>query len=117
MEYRGIFGPLVRQRGMLLVDNRGTGGSALIDCKSVQSFTGRTSGSAFARRAGRCGKFIERQFGRGASALFSTAYAVDDLAAILRALRIRSIDLYGDSYGDFFVQDFIARHRGSRARS
>ena len=37
---------------------------------------------------------------RGASALFSTAYAVDDLAAVLRALRIRSIDLFGDSYGD-----------------
>ena len=110
VEYRGIFGPLVRQRGMLLVDNRGTGGSALIDCKSVQGFAGRTSGSAFARRAGRCGEFIERTFGRGASALFSTAYAVDDLAAVLRALRMRTIDLYGDSYGTFFVQDFIARH-------
>ena len=110
VEYRGIFGPLVRQRGMLLVDNRGTGGSALIDCKNVQGFEGRTSGSAFARRAGRCGRFIERRFGRGASALFSTAYAVDDLAAVLRALRIRSIDLFGDSYGTYFVQDFVARH-------
>ena len=109
-EYRGIFGPLVRQRGMLLVDNRGTGGSALIDCRSVQGYTGRTSGSAFARRAGRCGEFIERKFGRGASALFATAYAVDDLSAVLRALRLRSIDLYGDSYGTFFVQDFVARH-------
>ena len=29
---------------------------------------------------------------------------------MLRALRLRSIDLYGDSYGTFFVQDFIARH-------
>ena len=112
VEYRGIFGPLVRTRGMLLVDNRGTGGSALIDCKSVQCHTGRTSGSAFARRAGRCGRFIEREFGRGASALFSTAYAVDDLAAIVRALRLNPIDLYGDSYGTFFVQDFIARHPG-----
>jgi pimeloyl-ACP methyl ester carboxylesterase len=110
VEYRGIFGPLVRQRGMLLVDNRGTGGSALIDCKGVQGFAGRTSGSAFARRAGRCGESLERKYGRGGSALFSTAYAVDDLAAVLRALRIRRIDLYGDSYGTFFVQDFVARH-------
>jgi pimeloyl-ACP methyl ester carboxylesterase len=110
VEFRGIFGALVRRRGLLLVDNRGTGGSALIDCKGVQSFTGRTSGSAFARRAGRCGRFIERRFGRGASALFSTAYAAADLAAVLRALRIRRIDLFGDSYGTYFVQDFIARH-------
>ena len=73
VEYRGIFGPLVRQRGMLLVDNRGTGGSALIECKGVQSFAGRKSGSAFARLAGRCGEFIKRRFGRGASALFATA--------------------------------------------
>ena len=30
VEYLGIFGPLVRQRGLLLVDNRGTGKSGLI---------------------------------------------------------------------------------------
>lgn len=111
-EYRAIFGPLLRDRDLLLVDNRGTGASALIDCPSVQSFAGRTSGSAFARRAGRCAQHIERRFGRGASALFATAYAVDDLAAVLRTLRLREIDLYGDSYGTYFVQDFIARHPG-----
>ena len=31
---------------------------------------------------------------------------------MLRALRFGTIDLYGDSYGTFFVQDFIARHPG-----
>jgi hypothetical protein len=30
VEYLGTFGPLVRRRGLLLVDNRGTGTSALI---------------------------------------------------------------------------------------
>ena len=29
---------------------------------------------------------------------------------MLRALRMDTIDLYGDSYGTFFVQDFVARH-------
>ena len=81
-EYRGIFGPLLRQRDLLLVDNRGTGASALIDCKSVQSFAGRTSGSAFARRAARCAREIDARYGRGASGLFATAYAADDLAAV-----------------------------------
>jgi hypothetical protein len=32
VEYRGIFGPLLRDRNLLLVDNRGTGRSALIRC-------------------------------------------------------------------------------------
>jgi pimeloyl-ACP methyl ester carboxylesterase len=109
-EYRAIFGPLLRNRSLLLVDNRGTGGSAVIDCRSVQSFAGRTSGSSFARRAGECAREIEQQYGTGASGLFATGYAVDDLAAVLEELEIEEFDLYGDSYGSFFVQHFIARH-------
>src|SRR3954453_18014587 len=109
-EYRGIFGPLVRSRGLLLVDNRGTGDSALIDCRSVQGFAGRTSGPAFARRVGRCAAEIDARYGRGAHSSFATAYAADDLAAVMRALRLGKADLYGDSYGTFFVQEFIARH-------
>jgi pimeloyl-ACP methyl ester carboxylesterase len=109
-EYRGIFGPLVRSRGLLLVDNRGTGDSALIDCKAVQGFAGRTSGRAFARRVRRCATEIDARYGRGAHSYFATAYAADDLAAVMRALKLGKVDLYGDSYGTFFVQEFIARH-------
>jgi pimeloyl-ACP methyl ester carboxylesterase len=113
VEYLGIYGrALVRSRGLLLVDNRGTGGSGLIDCKSVQSFAGRTSGAPFARRVARCAQEIDTRFGRGARDLFATAYAADDLAAVMRALRLGKADLYGDSYGTYFVQDFIARHPG-----
>jgi pimeloyl-ACP methyl ester carboxylesterase len=107
-EYRAIFGPLLNTRDLLLVDNRGTGGSALIDCPAVQSYAGRTSGPAFARRAARCAAHIGRKYGD--SSLFATAYAVDDLAAVIRALDFKTIDLYGDSYGTYFVQDFAARH-------
>jgi pimeloyl-ACP methyl ester carboxylesterase len=113
VEYLGIYGrALVRSRGLLLVDNRGTGGSGLIDCKSVQGFAGRTSGVLFARRVGRCADEIDARFGRGGRDLFATAYAADDLAAVMRALRLGKVDLYGDSYGTYFVQDFIARHPG-----
>ena len=34
-------------------------------------------------------------------------------AAVIRALGYDEIDLYGDSYGTYFVQDFAARHPGS----
>ncbi|MBE2317898.1 alpha/beta hydrolase [Solirubrobacter sp. CPCC 204708] len=110
VEFRAIFGPLLRTRDLLLVDNRGTGASALIDCRSVQSFAGRTSGPAFARRAARCAREIRRR--HGDPSLFATAYAVDDLAAVIRTLGYRKVDLYGDSYGTYFVQDFAARHAG-----
>src|SRR4051794_506868 len=108
VEYRGTFGPLGRD--LLLVDNRGTGDSGLINCPGVQRFAGRTSGPAFAARAAGCARQIDRKFGRGAHALFATAYAVDDLAAVIRALGFPRVDLYGDSYGSWFVQDFAARH-------
>ena len=107
-EYRAIFGPLLRTRDLLLVDNRGTGGSALIDCRSVQSFAGRTSGRAFADRAARCAREVKRRYGD--PSLFATAYAAADLAAVIRALELGKVDLYGDSYGTYFVQDFVARH-------
>src|SRR3954451_9573647 len=110
VEYLGIFGSLVRQRGLLLVDNRGTGTSALIDCRRLQRFPGRASGSAFARRVGRCARRIDARFGPHASDLFATAYAAEDLAAVIRARHLGRVDLYGDSYGTFFVQSFIARH-------
>jgi pimeloyl-ACP methyl ester carboxylesterase len=111
-EYQAMFGPLRRDRDMLLVDNRGTGSSALIDCPRLQAFTGVTSGPAFpAIVAGCAGQLARRYRGVHAPDLFATAYAAADLDAVLRALRIESIDLYGDSYGTYFAQSFVSRYR------
>jgi len=76
----------------------------------VQGYAGRTSGRAFARQVGRCAAEIDARYGRDAHSYFATAYAADDLAAVLRALKLGKVDLYGDSYGTFFVQEYIARH-------
>jgi len=115
-EYTGIYRPLLRERGLLLVDNRGTGGSALIGCPRLQRFQGVTSGSGFPGLVAGCSREIERRYARRgrraphASDLFGTAYAADDLAAVMRALRLGPVDLYGDSYGTWFAQSFVARH-------
>jgi pimeloyl-ACP methyl ester carboxylesterase len=111
-EYQAMFGPLRRDRDMLLVDNRGTGSSALINCPSLQAFTGVTSGPDFPGMVAGCARQLaERYRGVAAADLFATAYAAGDLDAVLRALRIESIDLYGDSYGTYFAQSFVARYR------
>jgi len=112
VEYTGIYGPLLTRRSLLLVDNRGTGGSALIDCPMVQTFAGVTSSDAFPARAARCAQQIDRQFGAGSASLFATAYAADDLDAVMGALKLAPADLYGDSYGTYFAQSFMARHPG-----
>ena len=117
-EYRRIFGPTLRRRNLLLVDNRGTGMSALIRCHPLDSYPegARASGARFARVVGRCGRALNHRYrtraGRliHASDLFGTAYAAQDLRAVLRRLALRRIALYGDSYGSWFVQAFIARY-------
>jgi len=98
--YLALFKPLRPRRDFLLMDNRGTGQSAAIDCRELQTTPAWTT-----EMIGACG----RQLGDSAP-LYSTAYAVDDLAAILEALDIPRIDLYGDSYGTYFEQVFAVRH-------
>jgi pimeloyl-ACP methyl ester carboxylesterase len=101
--YLALFNPLRRQRDFLLMDNRGTGRSGAIDCRELQ-----TAEKWTVELTAACGRSL------GDSApLYSTAYAADDLAAILEALDIRRIDLYGDSYGTYFEQVFAVRHPNS----
>ncbi len=47
---------------------------------------------------------------------FSTAVSADDVAAVLDALGIDQVDLYGVSYGGYFAQVFATRH-SDRIRS
>jgi pimeloyl-ACP methyl ester carboxylesterase len=98
--YRSLYAPLLTTRDLLLVDNRGTGASAAIDCPALQG-----APVMLLRDVTSCGL----QLGRAAD-LFGTGLAADDLAAVLAALRIGRVDLYGDSYGTFFVQAFAGRH-------
>ena len=116
-EYHGMYGPLLHDHNLLLVDNRGTGSSALIDCPAVQDFPGETSGRAFPRRVAACAHAHRAALaGRARRRPVRTAYAAEDLAAVLRALRLGRVDLYGDSYGTWFDQSFMARHPRRCAR-
>ncbi len=118
-EYRGTFGPLQRHWNLLLVDNRGTGGSGLIPCPRLDGYplSARASGPAFDRLVGACGRALNHRYRAlspghplvHASDLFGTAYAVQDLRAVLQRLGLRRVDLYGDSYGSWFAQAFAAR--------
>ena len=99
-EYLGLYRPLLARRDLVIMDNRGTGQSGAINCAALQSAPTITI-----ENLGACG----RQLGPKA-ALYSTAFAADDLAAILDALGSGPVDLYGDSYGTYFAQVFALRH-------
>jgi pimeloyl-ACP methyl ester carboxylesterase len=99
-EYLALFAPLRARYDVLFMDYRGSGRSGAIDCRELQEAPELTEANI-----GACG----RSLGRAAS-LYSTLLAADDLAAILDALGIARIGLYGDSYGTYFAQVFGLRH-------
>ncbi len=105
-EYLALYGPLRPNRDVLIMDNRGTGHSGALDCEPLQTAPALTEADI-----GACGRSLGR-----AAPLYSTALAADDLAALLDALSIDRIDLYGESYGTYFAQVFALRHR-ERLRS
>lgn len=95
-----LWAPVSGRRDLLLVDLRGTGRSGALACRAFA----RTS-AGYIRRAGRCA----RELGPRRD-LYATADAVDDVQDVLRAVRARTIDLYGDSYGSYAAQAFAVRH-------
>ena len=105
--YLTLLAPLQARRDLLLVDLRGTGLSGALDCKTFRRTVKR-----YVARAGQCAAEIgpRRDF-------YGTGNAVDDVAAVLDALGIAQVDLYGDSYGTYAGQAFAARHRPGCARS
>ena len=98
--YLGLFQPLMDRRSLLLVDNRGTGTSGAITCVPLQ---GQALFTQSAIRT--CGAQLGPK-----SDLYGSGLAADDLAAVIEALALGPVDLYGDSYGTFFSQAFAGRH-------
>ena len=101
-----MYGPLLRRHNLLLVDQRGTGRSAALDCPDLQNLM-----IAYSVAAGRCGRGLGDR-----SDDYTSARSADDLAAVIRRLDLGKVDMYGDSYGTFFVQVFAGRH-GDQLRS
>jgi pimeloyl-ACP methyl ester carboxylesterase len=95
-----IFGPLLDRRDLLVIDDRGTGRSAAIDCPALQHFVG---GLASAVRA--CGA----QLGP-ASSRYGSGDVADDVDAVRAALGIDMIDYYGGSFGAHDVRAYAYRH-------
>lgn len=97
-----MYGDLMRDHDMLLVDQRGMGRTAVIACPALDDGT-----MSYVRAVGVCGRSLgDRAYSYGSNA------SADDLAAVLDALEIEKVDMYGDSYGTFFAQVFAGRHGG-----
>lgn len=98
--YTEMYAGLLERRNLLLVDQRGTGRSEPVDCPQLQDLT-----IAYKVAAARCA----RSLGERADD-YTTALSADDVAAVIDALGLGDVDVYGDSYGSFFTQVFVGRH-------
>ncbi len=96
--YLSLFDPLRDRRDVVLIDKRGTGLSGAVDCEGLQNGDANFLGSV---------KACAQQLG-DTSYFYGTAFAVEDIAAVLDALGIDRVDFYGDSYGTFVGQVFMA---------
>jgi pimeloyl-ACP methyl ester carboxylesterase len=119
-EYLGTFRGAMAHHNLLMVDNRGTGRSAVIRCRQLQRYHKKSPayGPTFDRLVGDCATHMDREYHTAsgqpihAADLFATEYAVTDLHVALDRLHTGKVTLYGDSYGSWFSQAFMARYPG-----
>ncbi len=110
--YAGAFAPAQRGHDVVLVDQRGTGGSNRLTCRFPADFDVATPSPARIRElSAAC-----RQGLAGRPEFYTTSVAVGDLDAVRAALGFERISLYGISYGTRVVTHYLRRYP-SRVRA
>jgi pimeloyl-ACP methyl ester carboxylesterase len=102
-----------RERDIVLVDQRGTGGSNRLDCPMNEEFVGETSEAEIVSTTRAC---LAALAPHADVAYYTTSLAVEDLERVRAALGYERINLYGSSYGTRVAQQYL-RHYGKRVRS
>ena len=109
--YRGAFETVRRNRDVLLVDQRGTGESARMDCPiddEALLFEGEFALDDTVEFIGECLEGLPHD-----PRFFTTSVAVTDLEAVREALGYTALNLYGVSYGTRVAQHFARRYPDS----
>jgi pimeloyl-ACP methyl ester carboxylesterase len=102
----GAFAPTLRTRDLVLLDQRGTGGSNALRCDFPDDFDVASPPPAVIRElAAKCRAGLP-----GRPEYYTTSVAVGDLDAVRAALGYPRIALYGVSYGTRVVEHYLRRH-------
>ena len=107
--WAAAFERIRRDRDILLVDQRGTGGSAPMTCDVDEDIVEGAYNREDTLRATRdCLTVLPHD-----PRYFTTSVAVTDLEALRTALGYATLDLYGSSYGTRVAQHFARRYPDS----
>jgi pimeloyl-ACP methyl ester carboxylesterase len=95
-----------RHRDIVLLDQRGTGGSSPLACRYPEDFDVGAAALAQAQQATRAclAKYGDRV------RFYTTQVAIGDLDALRRRLGLARIDLYGSSYGTRVAIEYMRWH-------
>lgn len=106
------FAEVRRQRHVVLVDQRGTGGSNLLQCErgSLDGLDPRDTEAAFAAVVGLARECAAQVADRADPRFYTTTAAVADLEAVRRAIGAEQVNLVGASYGTRVAQHYARRH-------
>lgn len=107
--YARMFGGLLRDHDLLLVDPRGVNRSDPVRCGALGALPATRDG--FVRALGDCGRTLGTR-ARG----YTSAEIADDIDAVRARLGIERLDLLGESYGTYLMTVYAQRHPG-RVRS
>jgi len=107
------FARIVRERDIVLVDQRGTGGSNALDCAQPEEPGAHESVKEIVARTREC---LGSLAGHADVRYYTTSLAVSDLEAVRAVLGYERINLYGASYGTRVAQHYL-RHFPARTRS
>ena len=99
-----------RQHDLILIDQRGTGGSQPLNCQFEEQQIWDAGEAETARVMRACRSTLEQDHDL---AQYTTSVAVRDLEAVRKALGYGRIALYGSSYGTRVAQHYARRYPGS----
>jgi pimeloyl-ACP methyl ester carboxylesterase len=100
------FARIQRDRDIVLLDQRGTGGSNPLDCAEPADLAGRASAEEITAATRTC---LAALAGRADVAYYTTSLAVQDLERVRAALGAERINLYAASYGTRVAQQYVRR--------
>jgi pimeloyl-ACP methyl ester carboxylesterase len=104
------FAEVRKKRHILLVDQRGTGGSNALTCKESFDETALPTPQAATDYTARCLASLSK---RADPRFYTTTEAIQDLETVRKAIGAEQINLVGISYGTRVAQQYAARYPAS----
>jgi pimeloyl-ACP methyl ester carboxylesterase len=108
----GTFGDVLRRRHVILVDQRGTGGSNALKCPEAFGDETTSAMDFDAAAAKALARACLDELANADPRFYTTSDYIADLEAVRGALQVAQLNLVGVSYGTRVALEYLRRHPG-----